>query len=165
MDYSKNLRRIFADEIYLKMSQNKNIWLVVGDLGYGVWDKVRDDFHNRFINVGVAEHCMMSVGVGLALEGKIPLVYSITSFLLFRPFEVIRNYINREKIPVKLIGSGRDRDYLHDGFSHWAEEDKRVMKLIFKNIKSYWPRTGDQLKKYIDQMLEDESPYYINLKR
>ena len=35
---------------------------------------------------------------------------------------IIRNYVNYEKIPVKLIGSGRDRDYEHDGISHWSDD-------------------------------------------
>jgi transketolase len=50
-------------------------------------------------------------------------VYSITPFVLYRPFEWIRNYLDHEKIPVKLVGGGRDKDYGYLGFSHWAEED------------------------------------------
>ena len=134
-DYSQNLRRRFADEIYLAMKKNKNIVLVTGDLGYRIWDQVKQDFPERFINVGAAEQSLIGISVGLALEGKIPITFSITPFLLYRPFETIRNYIDHEKIPVKLVGSGRNRDYEHDGFSHWSEEDKDIMKVL-KNITS-----------------------------
>lgn len=163
-DYSQNLRRRFADEIYITMKHNKDIVIVTGDLGYRIWDQIRKDFPKRFYNVGAAEQALIGISIGLALEGKIPIVFSITPFLLYRPFETIRNYIDHEKIPVKLVGSGRDKDYEHDGFSHWSEEDKDVMK-IFKNIKSIWPETADEVSKIVPKLLSDGKPWYINLKR
>lgn len=158
------MRKLFADIILKKMHENKRIIIISGDLGYKMWDKVREVFPERFINVGAAEQAMMGVAVGYALEGFIPIVYSITTFLLYRPFETIRNYINYEKIPVKLIGSGRDKDYSHDGISHWAEEDREIMKIL-SNIKSTWPEGNEELVKIIDAMLSDNNPWYVNLRR
>ena len=164
IDYSQNLRRRFADETYNVMKENKNIVVLTGDLGYKIWDQIQKDFSDRFYNVGAAEQALVGIAVGLAIEGKIPIVFSITSFLLYRPFETIRNYINHEKIPVILIGSGRDKDYYHDGFSHWSEEDREVMK-IFKNIKSVWPKTADDVSDLFPKILEYNIPWYVNLKR
>jgi len=158
------MRRCFVDILHAKMAENKDIWVVTGDLGYKMWDEIRRDYNNRFINVGSAEQVMVGVGIGLALEGKIPFVYSITPFLLYRPFESIRNYINREKIPVKLIGSGRNQEYAHDGFSHWAEEDREVMK-IFSNINSRWPEANEDIQGLMDEMIKNNAPYYLNLKK
>lgn len=163
-DYSQNLRRRFADEIYSAMKKNKNIVVVTGDLGYKIWDQIRQEFPNRFYNVGAAEQAMIGISVGLAIEGKIPIVFSITPFLLYRPFETIRLYVDHEKIPIKLVGSGRNRDYEHDGFSHWSEEDKDVMK-IFKNINSVWPESADEVSQIVPKLLSDKQPWYINLKR
>src|SRR3990167_4841235 len=158
------MRAYFADCIHYQMQKNKNIYVVVNDLGYGMWDKIRKDFPKRFINVGAAEQTLVGVAVGLALSNKIPIVYSITTFLLYRPFETIRNYVHYEKIPVKLIASGRNKDYIHDGISHWAEEDTKVMAVL-KNIKSYWPENIEEVAKLVNKMLKDDKPYYINLKR
>lgn len=163
-DYSQNLRRRFADETYNAMKKNKNIVVLTGDLGYKIWDQIRQDFPDRFYNVGAAEQALIGISVGLALEGKIPIVFSITPFLLFRPFETIRNYVNHEKIPMILVGSGRNQDYLHDGFSHWGQEDKEVMK-IFKNIKSVWPKSADEVSDLFPKILEYNGPWYVNLKR
>ncbi len=159
-----NLRRRFADEVYVAMKKNDRIVIVVADFGYKIWDRVRKDFPKRFINVGAAEQSMMGIGIGLALGGKIPLVYSITSFLLYRPFETIRNYIDREKIPVILVGSGRGNDYARDGFSHWAQEDREVMKL-FKNIRASWPNSAEEVSRLVPTVLKSHVPWYINLKR
>ncbi len=158
------MRRIFADTLHAKMRKNQKIWVVTGDLGYKMWDPIRKDYPRRFINVGAAEQLMVGAGVGLALEGKIPFVYSITTFLLYRPFETIRNYIHSEKIPVKLVGAGRDYDYIHDGISHWAPEDKAVMKLC-KNIRSRWPETPEEIPGLIEEMIANDQPYYVNLRK
>lgn len=159
-----SMRGWFAYEVYNHMVDNKDIFVVVGDLGYGMFDKIKRDFPDRFINTGAAEQSMIGVGVGLAEMGKIPFVYSITPFLLYRGFETIRNYINREKVPVKLIGSGRDKDYLHDGFSHWAEEDRHIMG-NFKNIWCKWPETKEELPNLVGEMVTNKEPYYCNLRR
>ena len=164
IDYSQNLRRRFADEILKQMKTNDKICIVTGDLGYRIWDQIRIEFPNSFYNVGAAEQSLIGISIGLAQEGKIPLAFSITPFLLYRPFETIRNYLHHEKIPVKLIGSGRDKDYAHDGFSHWSEEDRKVMK-IFSNITSVWPETADEVSEIVPKMINDPNPWYINLKR
>lgn len=159
-----NMRRCFADSLHERMREDDRIWVVTGDMGYKMWDRIRRDFPERFINTGAAEQVMVGIGVGLALGGKIPFIYSITPFLLYRPFETIRNYINHEKVPVKLIGSGRATDYLHDGFSHWAQEDKEIMK-IFSNIRSKWPMGLDEIPGLVREMVDNHSPYYVNLKK
>jgi transketolase len=159
-----SMRRTFFKELYIQMKQDKDIWVVTGDLGYKGFDIIRDEFTDRFINVGASEQVMMGIAVGLAMAGKKPFVYSITPFLLYRPFETIRNYINHEKIAVRMIGSGRDKDYAHDGFSHWAQEDKAIMK-IFGNIACYWPDDKNDIADIIDYMVNFDQPYYLNLRR
>jgi len=160
----QSMRAEFAKEIYFEMKKNSKIWLIVGDFGYKMWDKVRDDFPERFINTGAAEQAMLGIAIGLALEGKIPIVYTATTFLLYRPFESIRNYLNYELIPVILVGSGRDKDYLHDGISHWVLEDRKIMSVL-KNITSRWPNSTAEMQKTIKKALKSKKPYYINLKR
>lgn len=146
------------------MRENQNIWLVLADTGYGVLDKIREEFPERVINCGAAEQLMIGTAVGLAQEGKIPICYTITPFLLNRPFEFIRNYINYEKVPVILVGSGRDKDYDKDGFTHWSEDDFDIMK-IFNNIQTVYPETKESIYFVLDKVIKSQKPYYINLKR
>lgn len=159
-----NLRTLFSQLLHEEMKKNKDIFLVTGDLGYGILNNIRNSYPKRFINVGAAEQSMIGVGVGLALEGKIPFVYSITPFLLYRPFETIRNYLHHENIPVKLIGSGRNKDYIHDGFSHWCEEDKQVISTL-ENVIGYWPSSEKELRSQFKMMIKNSKPYYLNLCR
>ena len=158
------MRKDFFKYLYDLMKDNPNIWSLTGDLGYGGFDKIREDFPDRFINCGAAEQSMLQIACGLALEGKIPFVYSITPFLLYRPFEVLRTYINHEKIPVVLIGSGRDDDYKHDGFSHYAGDDKDFMQ-HFPNIVSKWPKDSTEMKVWVKAAIDSREPFYINLSK
>lgn len=160
----ESMRGWFAYELHSQMISNEKIWVVTGDLGYGMFDKIKRDFPDRFINVGAAEQAMMGVSIGLAYEGILPVTYSITPFLLYRPFETIRNYVNREQVPLIMVGGGRDQDYGHDGFSHWSEEDKQVMAL-FPNIASVWPDNKESLHDLMEIMVSNPRPYYLNLHR
>jgi transketolase len=164
MPANLKMRRCFVNILHEKMRIDERIWVITADLGYKMWDEIKADYPDRFINVGAAEQAMVGLGIGLALEGKIPFVYSITPFLLYRPFESIRNYINNERIPVKLIGAGRNRDYCHDGFSHWSGEDKEIMKIL-SNIRPRWPEENSEIKGLIEEMIENKNPYYVNLRK
>ena len=66
------MRKDFANELYKAMKKNENIWLLTGDLGFGILENIRDKFPKRFINCGASEQAMMGIACGLALEGKIP---------------------------------------------------------------------------------------------
>lgn len=158
------MRRTFFKELYTQMSENKNVISLTGDLGYGGFDKISADFSDRFYNCQAAEFSMMGIACGAALEGKIPVVYSIGTFLIYRPFEIIRTYINYENIPVKLICSGRDKDYAHDGISHWMEDIKIYLD-TFKNIKQYWPTKDDEVGSMLQDILNNNSPCFLSLKR
>lgn len=158
------MRKLLADLLLKEMEINPDIYLITGDLGYGLWDKIRDKFKDRFYNVGSSEMVMMGMGIGLAMDGKIPFVYSITPFVLYRPFEMIRNYMNHESIPVKILGGGRDKDYGYLGFSHWAEDDKEIMG-VFKNVDSFHPKDENELKNTFYEILNNNKPSYINLKK
>lgn len=158
------MRKTFADLLLKEMKSNDKIIVVTADLGFGLWDVIQKEFPNRFYNCGAAEQLMVGMGVGLALSEYIPICYSITPFLLYRPFEFLRNYINREKVAVKLVGSGRDKDYENEGFSHYAEDDLLIMK-CFPNIITFRPDNKDELSNVFNEILYNNEPTYVNLKK
>lgn len=158
------MRRTFAQALHKQMTLDIDIVVVLGDLGFGMFDEIRKDYPDRIINTGASEQAMMDMAVGLALSGKKPFVYSITNFLLYRPFETLRTYINHEKIPVRLIASGRDRDYAHDGISHHSEDAKKILDCL-PNITQYWPDTKEEIPNLVKQLAEVTQPSFISLKR
>ena len=146
-----------------EMKKNEDIVFIIGDLGYGHFDAIREEFPDRVFNPGAAEQLMLGMACGMAMEGKIPVCYSMTPFVLYRPFEIIRTYIDYEKIPVILMGAGRDKDYASAGWSHWATDDK-VHLSGFENLIKIWP-TEEQLEEEWDNIINTDIPYYVNLSR
>lgn len=160
----RRMRKEFAKLLHKEMGENDKIWLLTADLGYGMWDKIRLDYNDRFRNVGAAEQLMIGASVGLALEGKIPICYSVTSFLLYRPFEWIRNYVNHEEIPVKLLGGGLNKDYGNLGFTHHSEDYMDVLNL-FPNICDTTPMDKSELEEQMKIFLNPKTPCFMGLTR
>jgi transketolase len=156
------MRKQFAEILHEIMLENPKIVVIVGDVGFGVFDQIRQDFPDRFYNAGASEQLMLGMAVGLALEGYVPVAYTITPFLLYRPFEFIRNYLNHEKIPVKLVGAGRNDDYSRDGFTHHAFDDVHFLNL-FPNITQIFPVS--LTKSTVEKFISSSSPAYMNLTR
>lgn len=160
----KNIRATFASTLYEEMKDNKDIYVLTADLGYKMWDKIRDDYPSRFVNVGAAEQTMMDIAIGLAYSGKIPFCYSITPFLIYRPFEALRTYINHEKLNVKLVGGGHNKDYAHDGISHYAHDVEMIMRPL-TNITVCVPYDDSVAETVVREMVKSDNPYLVILKR
>lgn len=158
------MRRQFFIDLSDEMEENKNIIALTGNLGYGGFDRIIENYPDRYIDCGASEQAMLDIAVGIAMSGKIPVCYSITPFLLYRGFETIRNYLSYERIAVILIGGGRDRDYKKLGFSHWAEEDHKVMSTL-PNINCYWPDDKSKVKGILKRMIKSKKASYLNLIR
>jgi len=158
------VRREFHPLLRTFMRQDDSIWVVTADLGYRMLDDIAKEFPDRFVNVGVSEQLMLGVGIGLAEQGKIPVCYSISSFLLKRPFEWIDNYVNHEGVCARLLGGGRNSDYHIDGYSHDCSMDKAILSL-WPNIVGFWPESVEELPRVTEEWLYNEKPSYLNLKR
>ena len=158
-----SVRKTFVRLLHEEMRKNDKVVLLLGDLGYGHFDKIREDFPDRVFNPGAAEQLLLGMACGMSMEGKIPVCYSMTPFLLYRPFEVIRTFIDYEKIPVILAAAGRDKDYAAAGWSHWATDDKEHLS-GFKNMIKLWP-DETLLEEEFKNIINTKLPYYVNLKR
>jgi len=158
-----SMRGYFAWHLYDEMEINPNIYVITADLGYGMFDNIAANFQDRFINIGASEQTALDMAVGLAMSGKIVFVYTITPFFI-RALETIRTYIDHENIPVIMVGSGRDNDYAHDGFSHDATDINNILN-VFDNIKQYYPEEKEDIKDLLIKVINKKQPTFISLRR
>lgn len=159
------MRNTLVKTITTLMERDNRIWILTADVGAGFFEDIKKRFSDRFLNCGIAEQAMIGIAVGLANSGKIPFVYSMTPFVLYRPYEFIRVLVHYDKANVKIIASGRGKDYSDDhNYSHHGTEDKIVMKSLF-NIKGCWPKTKKEIPAILKEAVKTEGPYYINVKR
>ncbi len=154
------MRRTFGKIISELADRDKKICLIVGDIGYRVFDEFREKHPDQFINMGICEQSIIGVASGMALEGLKPWVYTITPFLIERPFEQIKLDINQQNVNVSLVGFA---DYPSLGPTHSEIDAKKMMKL-FNNIHSFYPKNGDDTKKMIYEAHERNGPSFISLK-
>jgi len=154
------MRRAFGKFIDKLAKKDQQIILIVGDIGYGIFDDFRKNHPKRFFNLGICEQSIISAASGLALEGLKPWVYTITPFLIERPFEQVKLDINQQKTNVKLIGYA---DYPTLGPTHSEINAKKTMSL-FKNIKSYFPKNSFETQKFLLNMAKNSGPCFMSLK-
>jgi transketolase len=110
--------------------QDERIYLVVGDLGFGVVESFAQKLPRQFLNPGVAEQNMTGIAAGLALSGKIVFTYSIANFPTLRCLEQIRNDICYHKANVKIVAVGCGFAYGGLGMTHHATEDLAILRAL-----------------------------------
>ena len=154
------MRRKFGKIINELARKDEKIVLLVGDIGYGIFDDFRKEHPKKFYNLGICEQSIISAASGMALEGLKPWVYTITPFLIERPFEQIKLDIDQQNVNVKLVGYA---DYPTLGPSHSELNAKKLMEL-FKNIKSYFPKNSQETEKIVKKCYNKKTPTLISLK-
>lgn len=118
------MRNKFADAVYEIGSKDNRICALVADISpAGSMLKFRENYPERFINTGVAEQSMIGIAAGLALRGMRPVCYTIATFSLYRPFEMIRVDLCYQNLPVTIIGMGAGVIYSTLGGTHHSMED------------------------------------------
>ena len=154
------MRRVFGKYINNLAFKDKKVILIVGDIGFSIFDDFRKNHPKRFLNIGICEQSIIGLASGMALEGFKPYVYTITPFLIERPFEQVKLDIDQQNVNVKLIGFA---DYPTLGPTHKEIDAKKMMKL-FKNINSYFPKNSNETLKNLKESYNRIGPSFISLK-
>lgn len=124
----------------------------------------RDAFPERFIEVGVAEQNLVTIGSGLAAAGKIPFVSSYAAFSPGRNWEQVRTTICLNDRPVKIIGSHAGLYTGADGATHQMLEDIALMRVL-PNMVVVVPGDSIEAEKATIALAQDKRPGYLRLAR
>ena len=124
------MRDTFVKTLLEIAKQDKNVYIVTGDLGFGVLKPFWEQLPNQIINAGIAEQNMTSIAAGLAMQGKIVYTYSIGNFPTLRCIEQIRNDCAYHNANVKVVCVGGGFVYGSLGMSHHATEDIAMMRSL-----------------------------------
>jgi transketolase len=125
------MRNTFSEALYEEATKNPNVYIVVSDISpAGSMAKFSTQYPDRFINVGVAEQSMIGICAGLALKGCQPFAYTIATFSLYRPFEMVRDDLCYQNLPVTVVGMGAGVIYSTLGGTHHTQEDIAVAGAI-----------------------------------
>lgn len=125
------MRNTFSEALYECAKADPSIYIVVADISpAGSMAKFQTEYPERFINVGVAEQSMIGIAAGLALKGCQPFAYTIATFSLYRPFEMVRDDLGYQNLPVTVVGMGAGVIYSTLGGTHHTQEDIAIAGAI-----------------------------------
>lgn len=125
------MRNTFSETLYECAKVDPRVYIVVADISpAGSMAKFQTEYPQRFINVGVAEQVMIGMAAGLALKGCRPFAYTIATFSLYRPFEMVRDDLGYQNLPVTVVGMGAGIIYSTLGGTHHTQEDIAVAGAI-----------------------------------
>ncbi len=164
---NQDINIVFRKEIlnYIapNFRQDERYYLLVGDMGFGAIDKLKNEFPSRVINCGVMEPGVVGIAAGMAISGLKPIVYTIVNFLVFRALEQVRNDVVLQNLNVKFIGTGANDYFKFLGPSHCCgQQDIALMKLI--NLKVYDPYASEKnFSDLVQEWLNDEKAGYIRV--
>ena len=160
----KTMRDVFIEQVYNRMANNDSIFFLSADLGSPKLDKLREEYSERFINVGIAEQNLINVATGLALEGFTVYAYAIAPFLVMRAYEQIRNNLSllshTHKVNVNLIGVGAGLSYDVSGPTHHCVEDISIMRAL-PNITVLSPSDWVLAESFVNYSIENRGPKYL----
>ena len=160
----KTYRGDIVNSIIPYARKDKRIYLLVCDMGFGVADKFREEFPDRFINMGIMEQGTVGIAAGMAMTGLIPIVYTIVNFIAFRAIEQVRNDVVMQNQNVKFISTGVNDYFNFLGFSHCCgEDDIKIMEMIGLRVFDPYQREDIDFGGMVKEWITDSRAGYFRV--
>ena len=157
------MRDKFSETIYKNIKLNKKIFVVAADISPSGKMAQYQKNNKNFINVGVSEQTMISMCAGLAMSGFKSFAYTIAPFALYRPFEMVRDDICYQNLPVTVVGMGAGTIYANLGGTHTATEDISIARSL-PNMQILSPCDPEELEECINFCCKkSKSPTYLRI--
>ncbi len=160
-----SLRDAFG-EIVMKLAvDDKRLVVLDADLSQSTRTAAfRDQYPDRYLNVGIAEQNMVSVAAGIALGGGVPLVNTFAAFLTRRAADQIAMSVAYPNLDVKLFGFHAGVNLGEDGATQQSVEDLGIMRVI-PGIRVYSPCDARDLRWSMREAIDSHGPTYVRLAR
>ena len=156
------MRKVCLDSVHQLAKVDARIVFIGSDLGSGVLDAMKKEIPERFFMEGISEQHVIGMSAGLAMEGFIPYVNTIATFLTRRCYEQIALDLCLQDLPVRLIASGGGVVYAPLGPTHLAVEDFAILRAL-PNMTVVAPCDADEMRRLMTQTLDWPHPIYIRL--
>ena len=156
------MRKTALDCVHELARQDERVVFIGSDLGPGVLAKMRDEYPERWFMEGVSEQHIVGMAAGLAMEGFIPYVNTIATFLTRRCYEQVAVDLCLHDLPVRLIANGGGGVYAPLGPTHLAIEDIAIMRAL-PNMTVVAPCDADEMRRFMHETLDWPHPIYIRL--
>ena len=156
------MRKTCLDMVYELAKRDERVVFIGSDLGPGLLDDMKHEMPERWYMEGVSEQNMIGMAAGLAMEGYIPYVNTIATFITRRCYEQVALDLCLHNLPVRLIGNGGGLVYAPLGPTHLAIEDMAIMRAL-PNMTVVAPTDADEMRRFMETTPDHQGPVYIRL--
>jgi transketolase len=156
------MRKAALNTIAFLVDENPNVMFIGSDLGAGTLSEPRSRHPNRILMEGIAEQHLVGFGAGLAMEGFIPYVHTIGTFLTRRALEQVVIDVALHGLPVRLVASGGGLVYAPLGPTHQATDDFALMRSIPGMLVSA-PADPLEMQLLLKALVQYPGPAYIRI--
>ncbi|MEB3826898.1 transketolase family protein [Phormidium sp. CCY1219] len=156
------MRKDALDYVYKLAQVDERVVFIGSDLGPGTLDAMKQEIPDRFFMEGVSEQHIIGMAAGLAMEGFIPFVNTIATFLTRRCYEQVALDLCLQNLPVRLIANGGGVVYAPLGPTHLAVEDMGILRTL-PNMTIIAPCDADEMNRLMPQTIDWPHPIYIRL--
>ena len=156
------VRKTCLSEIYSLAQQNPKVFFIGSDLGSGTMEDFKKRLPDRFFMESISEGNVIGMAAGLALEGNIVYVNTISTFLTRRAYEQICIDICLHNLPVRLIGNGGGLVYAPLGPTHMATDDIALMRTL-PNMTIIAPSDAQEMKFLMKETVSYPGPIYVRV--
>jgi transketolase len=157
-----SLRKTFANTMFEIAKNDDNLVVIVGDISHSIFKPFRDEFPNRYYNIGISEPGMVNVAAGLSANGLSPVVHTITPFLIERSYEQIKLDFAYQEFGINLVSVGGAFDYSKLGCSHHCYTDYSLIAQ-FKNANIFFPGSDIEFELLFKSSYNNKQINYFRL--
>jgi len=161
---SIDMRDAVFESLYEIASKDSSVVVLTDDQSALSLNKIKNYLKIQYFNIGIAEQNLISVGAGLALGGKKPFLYGISTFVTLRCYEQIVVDLCNMNLGCTIIGSGPGLTYAADGPTHHSIQDISIMR-IMPNMTIFNPSDDFSASASTYLAYNCESPSYIRLEK
>lgn len=156
------MRKEGLDALSRLVQEDERVVFVGSDLGFGVMAEAKERFPDRVLVEGIAEQHLVGFAAGLALEGFVPFVHTIATFLTRRALEQIAVDVALHRLPVKLVGAGGGMVYAPLGPTHQAVDDFALMRAI-PGMRIVAPSDSSEMVRALEAEVHHQGPAYFRV--
>ena len=144
------------------IKKDRNVIALTADNGNEIYDQIKAEYPEQYIDYGIAECNMVAEAAGMASAGKIPFLYAVTNFMSMRAYEFIRNLVCLPDYNVKFLGRSAGVVTGTYGMTHQGTEDLAILRTL-PNLLVISPATPIEAKRATEFAYQYKGPVYIRL--
>ncbi len=156
------MRKRSLDMVHALARRDERVVFIGSDLSPNLLGEMKKEYPSRYYMEGIAEANIIGMAAGMAMEGFVPYVNTIATFITRRCYEQVAVDLCLHDLPVRLIGNGGGYVYAPLGPTHQAIEDIAIMRAL-PHMTVTAVCDAEEMTRLMEATLDWPHPVYIRL--